>query len=260
MIYSKFKQKKESIIPRKQRITHQGIYHIINRGVEKRNIFVEDTDYQKFMELIKKMLEDFNITLHAYCLMTNHYHLLLETKEENISEAIQYLNGTYSMYFNRKYKRTGHFWQGRYLSYFLYDEAHAWIVAKYIERNPLVARMVENILEYPYQSLAQWNKKREHYKLLDGSMIFDMTLEEYIRYCNQEMSQNEFLDMYATPKIVTKDGEMKILYKRLETFFETDRDINRKKNAIKAFEYGYTKAEIARFLGLSAKSVGKMLN
>jgi len=164
------------------------------------------------------------------------------------------------MYFNRKYRRTGHFWQGRYLSYYLYDEAHAWIVAKYIERNPLVARMVEDISEYHYQSLAQWSQEREHYKLLDGSMILDMTLEEYVRYCNQEMNQDEFLDIYATPKIVTKDGEMRVLYKRLETFFETDRDINRKDNAIKAVEYGYTKTEIARFLGLSSKSVGKMFS
>ena len=192
--------------------------------------------------------------------MTNHYHLLLKTTKENISQTIQYLNGTYSMYFNRKYRRTGHFWQGRYLSYYLYDEAHAWIVAKYIERNPLVARMVEDISEYHYQSLAQWSQEREHYKLLDGSMILDMTLEEYVRYCNQEMNQDEFLDIYATPKIVTKDGEMRVLYKRLETFFETDRDINRKDNAIKAVEYGYTKTEIARFLGLSSKSVGKMFS
>jgi len=219
---------------------------------------MEDEDYQKFMELLKKMLENFNITLHAYCLMTNHYHLLLETKGENISQAIQYLNGTYSMYFNRKYKRTGHFWQGRYLSYYLYDEAHAWSVAKYIERNPLVARMVENILEYPYQSLAQWHTKREHHELLNGSLIFNMTLEEYEQYINQEMDEDEFLEIYATPKIVTKDAKMSVLYKRLETFFETDRDINRKENAIKAVEYGYTKAEVARFLGLSAKSVGQI--
>ncbi len=205
------------------------------------------------MELMKNMLKNFNIRLHAYCLMTNHYHLLLETKEANISEAIQYLNGTYSMYFNRKYKRTGHFWQGRYLSYFLYDNAHAWSVAKYIERNPLVARMVDDVRTYPYQSLAQWSNK----KLLEGSMIFEMTLEEYLRYCSQEMNEDEFLDIYATPKIVTRDGEMSVLYKRLETFFETDRDIKRKENALKAFEYGYSKAEIARFLGLSAKGVGQ---
>ena len=210
------------------------------------------------MELIKKMLEDFNIVLHAYCLMTNHYHLLLETKEENISQAIQSLNGTYSMYFNRKYKRTGHFWQGRFLSYYLYDESHAWIVAKYIERNPIVASMVEDVSAYRYQSYFQLRNRGSFYELLEGSMIFDMLLEEYERYINQEMSHDEFLDIYATPKSVTKDGKIKILYKRLETFFEMDRDINRKENAIKAFEYGYTKAEIARFLGLSSKSVGKM--
>jgi REP element-mobilizing transposase RayT len=212
------------------------------------------------MELIENMLENFNITLHAYCLMTNHYHLLLETKKENISEAIQYLNGTYSMYFNRKYKRTGHFWQGRYLSYYLYDEAHAWIVAKYIERNPLVARMVGDIEEYAYQSLAQWSKQGDSLKLLYGSMIFHITLEEYTRYCNVDMSQDEFLDIYATPKIVTKDGEIRVLYKRLETFFEADRDINRKENAKRAVEYGYSKVEIARFLGLSSKSVGKIVS
>jgi len=95
------------------------------------------------MELIKKMLEDFNITLHAYYLMSNHDHLLLETKEENISQAIQYLNGTYSMYFNRKYKRTGHFWQGHYL----YMMKH---MLGYIERNPIVACMVKDISEYHY--------------------------------------------------------------------------------------------------------------
>ena len=93
-------------MPRKQRITYKGIYHIINRGVDKRIIIEENEDYEKFMELIKIMLEKFTIKLHAYCLMTNHYHLLLETTDENISEAIQYLNGTYSMYFNKKYKRT----------------------------------------------------------------------------------------------------------------------------------------------------------
>jgi hypothetical protein len=74
------------------------------------------------------------------------------------------------------------------------------------------------------------------------------------------MSEDEFLDIYATPKIVTKDGEIRVLYKRLETFFEADRDINRKENANRAVEYGYTKAEVARFLGLSSKSVGKIIS
>jgi len=250
-------QKKESNIPRKQRITYKGIYHIINRGVEKRNIFLEHDDYEKFMELLKKMLEKFDIQLHAYCLMTNHYHILIETSDDNISEAIQYLNGGYSMYFNRKYKRTGHFWQGRFLSYYLYDEAHAWIVAKYIERNPITAKMVHDIDEYAYQSFFQWGNRTKHLALLEDSLIFDMTLQEYGRYINHEMKEDEFLEIYATPKFVHREGEMRILYKRLETFFEEDRDINRNENMKKAFEYGYKKIDIARFVGLSSKMVGK---
>jgi REP element-mobilizing transposase RayT len=211
------------------------------------------------MELIGNMLDKFNIQLHTYCLMSNHYHLLLETIDENISEAIQYLNGTYSMYFNKKYKRTGHFWQGRYLSYYLYDNVHAWIVAKYIEQNPITAKMVRQIEEYPYQSFFQWKNRAKYFKLLENSLIFDMTLEEYERYIYEEMKEEEFLQIYATPKMVTRNGEMRVLYKRLETFFEEDRDINRNANMKKAFVYGYSKVEIARFVGLSAKMVGKIL-
>jgi len=259
MIDFYFTKKKESIIPRKQRITYKGIYHIINRGVAKRNIFEEDEDYEKFMELLENMLEKFNIKLHAYCLMTNHYHLLLETTDENISEAIQYLNGTYSMYFNKKYKRTGHFWQGRYLSYYLYDDAHAWIVAKYIEQNPIKAKMVKQIEEYVYQSFFQWKNRAKYLKLLENSLIFDMTLEEYERYIYEEMKEKEFLEIYATPKIVTKNGEIRVLYKRLKSFFEEDIDINRNENMKKAWEYGYSKTEIARFVGLSVVMVGKIL-
>ena len=211
------------------------------------------------MELIENMLEKFNIKLHSYCLMTNHYHLLLETSDENISKAIQYLNGTYSMYFNKKYKRTGHFWQGRYLSYFLYDNTHAWIVAKYIEQNPIKAKMVNQIEEYAYQSFFQWKNRTKHLKLLENSLIFDMTLEEYERYIYEEMKEEEFLEIYATPKIVTKDGEMRVLYKRLKSFFEDDIDINRNENIKRAWEYGYSKAEIARFVGLSVVMVGRIL-
>jgi len=211
------------------------------------------------MELIENILEKFTIKLHAYCLMTNHYHLLIETTDENISKAIQYLNGSYSIYYNKKYRRTGHFWQGRYLSYYLYDDIHAWIVVKYIERNPITAKMVKNIDDYPYQSFYQWKTKDKYFKLLHDSLILDMTLEEYERYIYHEMKEEEFIQIYTTPKIVTKDGKMRVLSKRLETFFEEDRDINRNENIKKAWEYGYSKVEIARFVGLSVRMIRKIL-
>ncbi|MBL0686380.1 MAG: transposase [Sulfurospirillum sp.] len=80
------------IISRKNRITEAGFYHIINRGVERRKIFFDSEDYNKFLDLLIDMKKSYNITMRTYCLMTNHYHILLETVEQNISNAIKFLN------------------------------------------------------------------------------------------------------------------------------------------------------------------------
>jgi len=201
----------------------------------------------------------YNITTHAFCLMTNHYHLLIETKEPNISVAMKRVNSLYSIYFNKKYKRSGHLWQGRFASYYLYDDIHFWYVAKYIERNPISAKMVKQIDYYKYQSFFLRKFQSEYYKLIENSKILDMTLDEYEEFIGTGI-QDEILEKkYISPRYIKRDGEMKILYKRLETFFEQDRDINRNKNIKKAFEYGYTKTEIANFLNLSTKTINIVL-
>lgn len=247
-------------MPRKLRIIYPGYYHIINRGVDKKNIFVESDDYEHFLELLEKIKTNFNITIHCFCLMTNHYHILIQTHEENISDAIRYLNSNYSIYFNKKYTRTGHLWQGRFHSYFLYDDTHFWLVAKYIERNPIKANMQKHINQYKYQSYFQWKNKHTYYELLEGSQIFDMTLKEYEDFIKNDLDFESLEKVYVTPKIIkTDDGDIKILYKRLETFFEEDRDINRNKNINKAYVYGYTKTEISNLLNLSSKMVSKII-
>ena len=244
---------------RQNRINEPGYYHIINRGVERRDIFLEPEDYNFFLDLLLEIKKKFNIVIHAYCLMTNHYHVLLETKEINISDALKYLNMTYSKYFNRKYKRVGHLWQGRFKSYYLYDDTHFWIVSKYIERNPIKANMVNDVSQYKQQSFFQWKYKSEYFELLEDSMIFHMTLGEYENYINTDLQIDALEQIYVSPKIITKDEQIKILYKRLEAFFENDRDVNRNRNIKIAYEYGYTKSEIADFLSLSHVAISKIL-
>jgi len=246
-------------MPRKERITEAGIYHIINRGVERRNIFNEHSDYEFFLELLLKLSKDYDVIIHTYALMTNHYHILLETKQNNLSKAIQFLNDKYAKYYNKKYKRVGHLWQGRYKSYALYDDAHFWIVAKYIERNPIKANMVNDINQYNYQSFFEWKNKSENYVLLNDSKIFDMTLLEYEEYISTELEIDAIDIVYKSPKTIIVDGKFKVLSKRLETFFEIDRDINKNDNIKRAFEYGYTKTEIANFLDISRTAVSKIL-
>ena len=224
-------------MPRKERITEPGYYHVISRGVERRNIYLGSEDYEYFLKLIYTLFQQYNVILHSYCLMTNHYHLLIEIKEPNISEVMRKLNSLYSIYFNKKYNRSGHLWQGRFASYYLYDDIHFWYVSKYIERNPIKANIVQAIDNYKYQSFFQWKNKLEHFKLIKNSKILDMTLVEYEEFISTDIEGELLEKIYMSPKYVKKDGNMKILYKRIETFFEEDRDINRNNNIKKAYNY-----------------------
>jgi len=246
-------------MPRRERITEAGMYHIINRGVEQRNIFLDDLDYDFFLELLLKLTNDYDVIVHTYCLMTNHYHILLQTHQNNLSKAIQFLNDKYAKYFNKRYKRVGHLWQGRYKSFPLYDDAHFWVVSKYIERNPVTASMINSVSDYKYQSYFQWLHKSNYFVLLENSKIFDMALKEYLEYISTALDIDAIDIVYISPKLVKKDGKLKILSKRIETFFEEDRDIDRNANMKKAYEYGYTKSDIARFLSLNPSSVSRIV-
>jgi len=86
-------------MPRRPQIEIAGYYHIANRGVEQRNVFLEADDYEYFEELLCFYLESYNVTLHNYCLMSNHYHLLIEVHEQNLSKFMKQLNANYAIYF-----------------------------------------------------------------------------------------------------------------------------------------------------------------
>ena len=99
------------------RVEYPGVYyHIINRGNAGENIFNSVRDREKFLEYLEKAVERFSIIVHTYCLMTTHYHLLIETPQPNLSAAIQWLNVSYAIYYNKKRRRSGHFFQGRFKS------------------------------------------------------------------------------------------------------------------------------------------------
>ena len=132
-------------MPRKPRIEIPGYYHIVNRGVERRVVFKDNDDYAYFIELLCHHSKNYNITIHNYCLMSNHYHLLIEIAQDeipqvrgqNLSKFMRQLNSDYAVYFNKKYKRSGHLWQGRFKSWYVTDEAYLYTLILYIEQNPL---------------------------------------------------------------------------------------------------------------------------
>ena len=111
-------------MPRRPRIELAGYYHIINRGVDKMNIFRHPDDYEYFEELMCFYMKSYGITLHNYCLMSNHYHLLIEITQENLSKFMRQLNMNYAIYYNKKYNSVGHLWQGRFKSWYVTDDAY----------------------------------------------------------------------------------------------------------------------------------------
>ena len=115
-----------------------GWYHVTARGIERRAIFEEPRDYEHFLELLKELGGRYAVEIHAYCLMGNHYHLLIRTPEANASAAVQWLNVSYSVWFNKKRGRVGHVFQGRFGSV-LIDGNGSWVLnaSVYIHLNPI---------------------------------------------------------------------------------------------------------------------------
>ncbi|MGD9301361.1 MAG: transposase [Desulfobacterales bacterium] len=137
------------------RVEYPGaLYHVINRGNAGENLFRDNRDREKFLEYLQTAIERFSLRICTYCLMTNHFHILLETPLPNLSQAIQWVNVSYAGYFNRKYERHGHLFQGRFKSILVDADEYLKQLSRYIHLNPVRAGLVEHPAEYEWSSYA----------------------------------------------------------------------------------------------------------
>ena len=136
------------------RIEYQGAhYHVTTRGNERKAIFRDALDRRKFLELIGRAVEQFDIRVHAYVLMDNHYHLLVETRRVGLNRALRYLNGVYTQSFNRRHRRVGHLFQGRYKAILVEKESYLLELSRYIHLNPWRMKGSIDPIKYPWSSL-----------------------------------------------------------------------------------------------------------
>lgn len=138
---------------RKPRIQFEGaFYHIIVRGNQRQNIFLDESDFREYLERLHKYRNKCGFILYAYVLMTNHVHLLIETPKDPISRIMQMINFTYTQYFNRKYRKVGHLFQGRYKSYLCDKDSYLLSLVRYIHNNPVRAGLVKDTGAYEWSS------------------------------------------------------------------------------------------------------------
>jgi len=146
------------------RIEYPGaVYHVTSRGNEKKPVFKDDTDRENFLNIVQHVNKRYNWLCHAYCLMTNHYHLLIETPDGNLSLGMRQLNSVYTQLFNKRHGRPGHLFQGRYKAILIQKDSHLLEVCRYVVLNPVRAKMVDKPEGWKWSSyLATGGKAKPH--------------------------------------------------------------------------------------------------
>ena len=176
------------------RIQYPGaFYHVTSRGNAKGDIYLSNLDKRKFLEILGAVCEKYEWNCYAYCLMNNHYHLLIQTPLSNLSQGMRQLNGVYTQVFNKINERVGHVLQGRYKAILVDKDLYLLELTRYIVLNPVRAKLVDHVSEWPWSS----------YQATVGSAQTPIWLavEELLRYFNN--NKNLALENYI--KFV-KDG------------------------------------------------------
>jgi putative transposase len=129
-----------------------GFYHVTSRGNARQDIFANAEDYRIFLAILAKVVERYRWIVHAYCLMVNHYHLMVETPQANLSQGMRQLNGVYTQKHNRRHNRVGHLFQGRYKALVIERDSYLLELCRYIALNPVRAGLVSSPEDWPWSS------------------------------------------------------------------------------------------------------------
>ncbi|MDP2631413.1 MAG: transposase [Candidatus Uhrbacteria bacterium] len=273
------------------RIKYPGaLYHVTSRGNAYQDIFLNDKDRRAFLNNLKYCIKLHNLICHAYCLMNNHYHLLIETPDGNLSQAMRDINGNYTQGFNARHKCVGHVMQGRYKAFLVEKEPYLLEVVRYIVNNPVEAKMVEHPKNWKWSSFCA----TAGFVKSPAWLMTDFTLSLFSKKRNE--AQKQYQDFVkegmerGSPYDDVKEGV--ILgspqfigwvwenFKELELVTEVKTsnrmigrpsledlfyDITKKKqrdNAMRVARVraGYSVTEIANHLGLHRTTVSRILN
>jgi putative transposase len=181
-------------------------YHITGRGNERKMIFLSKADHDKFKVYLKEAQDRYGFILHAYVLMGNHYHLLGETPQANLSAIMHFISGSYTTYFNKKRNRSGHLFQGRYKAILIDRDSYLLELSRYIHLNPVKAHMAEKPEDYIYSSYAAYTSPQKE-DIVTRDLIWAMISRNknnapqlYQSFVEEALSgekEDPFKDLYA---------------------------------------------------------------
>jgi putative transposase len=273
------------------RIEYPGaIYHITSRGNAKRNIFLNNHDRNNFLKILNNVVERFNWLVHCYCLMNNHYHLVIETPDGNLSRGMRQLNGVYTQKFNYWHNNVGHIFQGRYKSILVDKDNYLIEVCRYVVLNPVRAALVNDPTEWywsSYRATAGYEKPRKFLTVnwILGQFSSKKTVAErdYMKFIKEGIRDNklwkklagnvvfgnkdfvEKISQFIKPKEKIKEiprSQRYISRPSIDELFKNKERIDKKSLRLlikKAYYYGYTMKQIAERLEIHYATVSRAL-
>ncbi|NOX76365.1 MAG: transposase [Gammaproteobacteria bacterium] len=264
-----------------------GIYHITSRGDRREDIYDNDEDREKWLKIFGDVCERFNWCCHAYCLMDNHYHIVVETADKNLSKGMRQLNGVYTQYYNRQHNRVGHVFQGRFKGILVERDPYLLELSRYVVLNPIRAGMTKNINDWPWSSYAAMTNKvaPPPWLLVDWvlgqfSKQRKRAIEKYINFVREGVGlptiwhhvQNQVF--LASEKYINKlqlkinknvtisevpQRQKRKLPKSLEYYDSQYK--NETKSILKAYQSGgYTLKEIGDYFGKHYSTISRIVN
>lgn len=175
------------------RLEFQGaVYHVFSRGNERKAIFRSAADYELFLGILSDCAMTFNVLVHAYSLMPNHFHLLVETQDANLSYVMKRLLGLYTIRFNRKHKRVGHLFQGRYKAHLVDKDSYFLQVSRYIHLNPVKAKLAKRPEDHDFSSMRHYmGQKSPDFLHKDFTLASFESSTDYRRFVLEGLSDQE---------------------------------------------------------------------
>lgn len=244
---------------RKPRVkSSSGIYHIIVRGINRQNIFEDDEDRLKFIEILAKYKEISQCRIFAYCLMDNHVHILLQETQEPVSMMIQRVSSSYVIWYNEKYERCGHLFQERFKSEVVETDSYFLTVLRYIHQNPIKAKIVSDVANYKWSSYGEYMDRgqiiNKEYAL---KMFSDKPAEAIERFAQflRETNGDNCLEISESKANVSDDALRQMVRQQfgIDAIKISDEIREKQEHILRAMKKvdGSTIRQIARITGLS---------
>ena len=208
------------------RIAYPGAwYHVMNRGRRFESIYSDKHDYLMFIDLLIEVSEIFNVNIAAYCLMKNHYHILLQTPDGNISRCMRHLNSVYTQRYNRRHGFDGQLFRGRYKSILVCNDSHLLQLVRYIHKNPVKSGVVKDMPDYEWSSYKGYLSYAKKWNWLHKDYIFSMItpkkqgrLKPFIEFMQKEES-GEVTKLFSLKKLPSFFGPESFITEMKEKYY-----------------------------------------